>query len=879
MAFETGFNANDVVNGTVSGKTFTGNSNVSNGGTATPSAQYAGKFYFECKFTVLANGFSFIGLGNFAFDPVNDPNSVTNGVIVFKSGNVRGAGNALLFNIGAFVANDVIGVAIDLDNKTAWFRKNSGQWNGSGTADPATNTGGTDITAYMGAGIWPVAGSGNTVGDSVTISTDPGVDTFLNAAPTGFTQGVPDNSAALQLDRHVIPFGASGNNGPSPATVSYSTRGANRLGYLVITDSGSSSFVPTSIVDSGGITWTLRSAVGDVNSSISYITYWASIPTQQTNNTITINWSGLAKLVGQVCFLQNADTTTPFDTGAAANDKTSTTGTSLNGTAITSAATEVMALAFVGVNGAINNITLGPNGFAAVLDRPNFTSTMHGTFGAHYSGSGLSAANFTGSQSEGSLPMMLSTDVIKAGATGPGTADLVMDFAGGGTMAVALTATQAPVSIAVGFTGGGRFTADILGEAPSPSQYTQIFTQIIGGKDQPPVNITQISGSVLGTSTPPLRATQVYGQVLGSATPPMRVTQVYTQLLALRTPIFTWIDTGNEGDPVPIVDELFPKDISENSQGIIRFATDVVQVDSGADQRSGRWDQSLMEYDVSYGVRTMEDLHALIAFFRAMRGRLYGFMFEDHVDHTSTLATATEARAAPDPTAFDQVLGQGGPFIVTPIAEAPPKTFQLVKHYPTPQGLFEQIRTITRPKVGTVKVAIDNLEKANWTVDYHTGIITFTPEYSVVKTLSIFIDTAGGDANGVATCSGAPDDFALFKVGDNIMTFGWATPANNSDETVPLTILSVAADRSSVRFTYDATRYHFGETAETNKAGVTFQTHPAPKEGATVKAGFEFYVPVRFDVDQLPVTLEEYGIGSATQVKLVEIRPGEPEAV
>jgi hypothetical protein len=43
---------------------------------------------------------------------------------------------------------DVVTMAIDFDNKMVWVKVNSGNWNNSGTANPATNTGGFSIASH-----------------------------------------------------------------------------------------------------------------------------------------------------------------------------------------------------------------------------------------------------------------------------------------------------------------------------------------------------------------------------------------------------------------------------------------------------------------------------------------------------------------------------------------------------------------------------------------------------------------------------------------------------------------------------------------------------------------------------------------------------------
>jgi uncharacterized protein (TIGR02217 family) len=51
---------------------------------------------------------------------------------------------------------------------------------------------------------------------------------------------------------------------------------------------------------------------------------------------------------------------------------------------------------------------------------------------------------------------------------------------------------------------------------------------------------------------------------------------------------------------------------------------------------------------------------------------------------------------------------------------------------------------------------------------------------------------------------------------------------------------------------------------------VTFDTAPAP--GATVTAGFEFDVPVRFDTDRIAVSVSSFQAGDLPRVPVVEVR-------
>jgi uncharacterized protein (TIGR02217 family) len=45
----------------------------------------------------------------------------------------------------------------------------------------------------------------------------------------------------------------------------------------------------------------------------------------------------------------------------------------------------------------------------------------------------------------------------------------------------------------------------------------------------------------------------------------------------------------------------------------------------------------------------------------------------------------------------------------------------------------------------------------------------------------------------------------------------------------------------------------------------------APLSGVSVTAGFRFDVPARFDMDALATSLDQYGLGSALDIRVVEV--------
>ncbi|RMF35062.1 MAG: TIGR02217 family protein [Alphaproteobacteria bacterium] len=152
----------------------------------------------------------------------------------------------------------------------------------------------------------------------------------------------------------------------------------------------------------------------------------------------------------------------------------------------------------------------------------------------------------------------------------------------------------------------------------------------------------------------------------------------------------------------------FPDDISRGARGGPERRTQIVELASGDEERNASWANSRRRYDVAYGIRRADDLAAVVAFFEARNGRLYGFRFKDWADYKSCLPSTT-------PSATDQVIGTG---------DGATKAFQLVKAYSS--GGRTWTRTITKPVAGSVAVAIDGVEQASgWSVDTTTGLVTF----------------------------------------------------------------------------------------------------------------------------------------------------------
>ena len=81
----------------------------------------------------------------------------------------------------------------------------------------------------------------------------------------------------------------------------------------------------------------------------------------------------------------------------------------------------------------------------------------------------------------------------------------------------------------------------------------------------------------------------------------------------------------------------FPDNISRGARGGPERRTQVVELASGDEERNASWANSRRRYDVAYGIRRADDLAAVVAFFEARNGRLYGFRTKDWADYKSSL--------------------------------------------------------------------------------------------------------------------------------------------------------------------------------------------------------------------------------------------------
>lgn len=154
----------------------------------------------------------------------------------------------------------------------------------------------------------------------------------------------------------------------------------------------------------------------------------------------------------------------------------------------------------------------------------------------------------------------------------------------------------------------------------------------------------------------------------------------------------------------------FPASLSFGAIGGPERRTEIVTLANGFEERNTPWAHSRRRYDAGLGLRSLDDVAALVAFFEARQGQLYGFRWKDWADYKSCASSA-------DPTCFDQLIGMG---------DEATAVWPLLKDYPSGGDCYQ--RPIAKPVAGTVLVAVGGTamqEGVHYSVDTANGSVIF----------------------------------------------------------------------------------------------------------------------------------------------------------
>ena len=154
----------------------------------------------------------------------------------------------------------------------------------------------------------------------------------------------------------------------------------------------------------------------------------------------------------------------------------------------------------------------------------------------------------------------------------------------------------------------------------------------------------------------------------------------------------------------------FPANLSFGSVGGPERRTEIVTLANGFEERNTPWAHSRRRYDAGVGLRSLDDVETLIAFFEARTGQLHGFRWKDWSDYRS-------CKPSLDISPLDQRIGVG---------DGVTTAFQLTRLYAS--GDASYLRPIHKPVAGTVRVAVaydPKVEGEEFLVDATSGRITF----------------------------------------------------------------------------------------------------------------------------------------------------------
>lgn len=273
----------------------------------------------------------------------------------------------------------------------------------------------------------------------------------------------------------------------------------------------------------------------------------------------------------------------------------------------------------------------------------------------------------------------------------------------------------------------------------------------------------------------------------------------------------------------------FPDDMAYWANGGPQFNTSIIQLNSGFEQRNINWNESRAVYSITEALRTQTDQFAIaetIAFFRAMKGRAYGFRFKDFQDYKVSTSTG--------------LVGTGlGTGILS--------TYQLNKKFIA--GSLIDLKKIRKPVGSTVKIYINSVLQSvgtNYTLDSTTGLVTFLPK-SILTILSISVG-----ATPIVTTT---TNHNLLS-GQNVYISGiGSNPLNNQYYTV-----TVTSPTTFTITTANATLVSSGSVS----------LYPQVSDVLTWEG--EFDIACRFDMDVLNHSVTDGGLINLDNITIVEIR-------
>lgn len=157
-------------------------------------------------------------------------------------------------------------------------------------------------------------------------------------------------------------------------------------------------------------------------------------------------------------------------------------------------------------------------------------------------------------------------------------------------------------------------------------------------------------------------------------------------------------------------DVRFPASLSFGALGGPERRTEIVTLANGFEERNTPWAHARRRYDAGLGLRSLDDVETLIAFFEARQGQLIGFRWKDWSDYLSCKPSCAVA-------ASDQLIAVG---------DESTRVFQLTKSYRSGDTVYQ--RPVAKPVRGSVRAEVGGdlaQQGVDYEVDYDSGLLTF----------------------------------------------------------------------------------------------------------------------------------------------------------
>jgi hypothetical protein len=145
------------------------------------SSHSSGKYYFEVTVTSEANN-TVIGLANANYVTTNGLIYNSLDSVGYREDGLVQTNNGPLTTVQTW-GDNTISVAVDLGTQLLWLRVDNGNWNNSGTASPATGTGGISISSLNAGPFFPAVALHDT---TETNTANFGATAYAQSVPAGF---------------------------------------------------------------------------------------------------------------------------------------------------------------------------------------------------------------------------------------------------------------------------------------------------------------------------------------------------------------------------------------------------------------------------------------------------------------------------------------------------------------------------------------------------------------------------------------------------------------------------------------------------------------------------------------------------------------------